>query len=408
MDIKEEERVEKAIAEFKKGKMVILMDDEDRENEGDLCIAAEKVTPAAINFMAKYGRGLICLAITEELARRLELPPMVSPNTSLYGTAFTVPIEARYGVKTGISAYDRATTILKAVSDDAKPEDFVKPGHVFPVKARPGGVLQRTGQTEGSVDLARLAGLKPAAVICEIMKDDGSMARRPDLEKFAKKWGLMLLTITDLISYRIQKESLISKKLETELWLSISGAEGPFKGIIYESKVSPLQYLALVKGEISEDEAILCRVHTGCIIGDVFGARMCDCEIQLRESLKMIQREGKGVFLYIPPNPHQLVSEASLYSEKNLKKTKTEAELREYGLGAQILRELGVKRLRLITNNPKKIVGLQGYGLKIIDRVLIEASLTKENIYYLRDKMENQGHIFPLAKFERAFKNGGK
>ncbi len=392
--------IEDAIDDIRDGGMIILVDDEDRENEGDLCIAAEKVTAEVINFMAKYGRGLICLSLTPERVEELQLRMMTSDNTSPYGTAFTVSIEARRGVTTGISAHDRATTVLTAINPECGPEDLSKPGHIFPLKARPGGVLQRAGQTEGSVDLARLAGLYPAGVICEIMSEDGTMARVPQLMEFAKRHNLKIVTIKDLIEYRMRKETLVKRIAEVKLPTSYGGE---FVAIAYENMVDDTVHIALVKGDISPDEPVLVRVHSQCLTGDVFGSRRCDCGDQLHSAMEMIEREGKGVIIYMRQEGRGigLANKLRAYALQDQGLDTVEAniklgfkpDLRDYGIGAQILVDLGLKKIRLMTNNPRKIVGLEGYGLQVVERVSIEIKPEEGNIRYLKTKKKKLGHI---------------
>ncbi len=392
-------KIEDVLEDLQQGKMIVLVDDEDRENEGDLTIAAEKVTPEAINFMAKYGRGLICLALEPEIVEKLDLDQMVRNNRSSFQTAFTVSIEAARGVTTGISAADRAHTVLTAIADNAKPQDLVQPGHVFPLRARRGGVLFRTGQTEGSVDLARLAGLKPAAVICEIMKDDGSMARLPDLEAFAEEHGLKIATVADLISYRMRTESFVHAAAETILPTPF----GEFKAIAFVNDIDDYEHLALIKGDIDPEEAIMVRVHSGCLTGDVFGSYRCDCGEQLETAMSMIQQEGLGVILYLQQEGRGigLANKLKAYALQDQGFDTVEAneelgfaaDLRDYGVGAQILVALGVKKMKLLTNNPKKIIGLEGYGLQVAGRVPIECVPRPENIRYLTTKCHKLGHL---------------
>ena len=396
---------EAALADIRAGKMVILVDDEDRENEGDLCVAAEKVTPEAINFMAKYGRGLICLSLTEERLDQLRLSMMVPDyeNSSSFGTAFTVSIEARHGVTTGISAADRATTVLAAIADDAKSSDLTRPGHVFPLRAREGGVLRRAGQTEGSMDLARLAGLKSAGVICEIMNDDGTMARLPDLVLFGEEHEIKIVTIADLIQYRLRKEKLVKRAATAEM----PTAYGEFRAIVYENEIDHVDHMALVRGEIRPDDAVLVRVHSECLTGEAFGSQRCDCGEQLQGALKMIDDEGCGVLLYMRQEgrgiglknkirAYELQDVEGLDTVEANERLGFPADMRDYGVGAQILADLGVRRMRLITNNPGKRAGIEGYGLEIIDRVSLEIEPNEKNLEYLRTKKEKLGHVLHL------------
>ncbi|MBF0343872.1 MAG: bifunctional 3,4-dihydroxy-2-butanone-4-phosphate synthase/GTP cyclohydrolase II [Nitrospirae bacterium] len=392
--------IEDAIKDIEEGKIIILIDDEDRENEGDFCMAAEKVTPEAINFMARYGRGLICLSLKPERVQQLNLPMMTLENTSSFGTAFTVSIEARKGVTTGISAKDRATTILTAIAPKARPEDLARPGHVFPLKAKPGGVLQRAGQTEGSVDLACLAGLYPAGVICEIMNDDGTMARVPQLMEVAKTHNLKIVTVAELIKYRLKNERLVKRVAEVYFPTKYGG---DFTAIAYENKLDANIHMALVKGDVTTDDPVSVRVHSECLTGDVFGSRRCDCGEQLKKAMELIDAEGRGVILYMRQEGRGigLANKLKAYElqdngrdtvEANIE-LGFEADLRDYGIGAQILVDLGVKNIRLMTNNPRKIVGLEGYGLTVTDRVSIEITPCEKNIVYLKTKKKKLGHI---------------
>lgn len=400
--------IEEAIEDIRQGKIIILVDDEDRENEGDLTMAAEKVTPEAINFMAAYGRGLICLSMTPERLTELRIPQMVEDidNNSMFGTAFTVSIEARRGVTTGISAADRATTILTAINPKTKPEDLVRPGHIFPLRARAGGVLERTGQTEGSVDLARLAGLTPAGVICEIMSDDGTMARVPQLMEFARRFHIKIVTIKDLIQYRMQRESHVRIVAETRLPLRM----GEFRALVFENEINRDEHLVLVKGAIDPDYPLLVRVHSSCLTGDVFGSFRCDCGEQLKKALRLIAEEGAGILLYLQQEGRGigLSNKIRAYALQDAGRDTVQAneelgfqpDLRDYGIGAQILVRLGVKRMRLMTNNPRKLIGLAGYGLEIVDRVSIQVRPGKHNVDYLRTKHEKLGHYFDLDDLE--------
>jgi 3,4-dihydroxy 2-butanone 4-phosphate synthase/GTP cyclohydrolase II len=398
--------VEQAIEEIRAGRMVILVDDEDRENEGDLCMAAEMVDAEAVNFMAKEGRGLICLPMTEHQLEKLRLSMMVpdAENSSGFGTAFTVSIEARDGVTTGISAHDRAHTIRTAIAEDARPQDIVRPGHVFPLRARTGGVLRRAGQTEGAVDLARLAGLKPAGVICEIMNDDGTMARMPDLVKFARRHGLKVVTVADLIEYRLRNEKLVRAAGEAVL---PTRDGGEFRSVVYENDIDHVDHIALVKGQIRDEDEVLVRVHSECLTGDAFGSLRCDCGEQLAAAMKMIEEEGRGVILYMRQEgrgiglknkirAYGLQDNEGLDTVQANEKLGFAADLRDYGVGAQILHDLGVRKMRIITNNPGKRAGIEGYGLTIVDRVPLEVAPNEKNFEYLRTKKEKLGHVLHL------------
>ena len=395
--------VEEAIRDIRAGKMIILVDDEDRENEGDLCMAAEKVTPDAINYMAKYGRGLICLSMTGEKADSLDLPPMVDNNQSPLGTGFTVSIEARCGVTTGISAADRARTVLTAVAEDTKPRDLVRPGHIFPLRAKGGGVIVRAGQTEGSVDLSRLAGLNPSGVICEIMDDDGTMARMPSLEKFSDEHDIGICTIADIIEYRMRTESFVRRAAETVIPTIFAGE---FKAVVYENDVDGLLHIAMVKGELDPEQPVLVRVHSECLTGDIFGSLRCDCGPQLQQAMSMIEGEGNGVLLYIRQEGRGigLVNKLKAYALQDQGFDTVEAneklgfkpDMRNYGIGAQILVDLGVRKMRLLTNNPKKMVGLEGYGLSVVDQVNIEVEPNEFNKCYLECKKLKMGHLLNL------------
>lgn len=392
--------IEEAIKDIRQGKMVIMVDDEDRENEGDLVCAAEHVTPAIINFMATHGRGLICLAMDGDMVDRLKLPMMAQSNESQFGTNFTVSIEAREGVTTGISAFDRATTIQKAVADDVTPYDIVTPGHIFPLRAKDGGVLVRAGQTEGSVDLSRLAGEKPAGVICEIMRDDGEMARMPDLIKFAEKHDLKICSVADLIAYRMKFGDVsVTKVAEAELptrW-------GHFKSTAYHSSADGKTHIALHMGDIKSDDPVLVRVHSECLTGDVFGSMRCDCGNQLADAMCMIRNAGKGVLVYMRQEGRGigLGNKIKAYHLQDQGYDTVEAnvklgfppDMRDYGIGAQILVALGVSKMKLMTNNPKKMVGLQGYGLEVTERVPIETGACEINLEYLKTKKEKMGHM---------------
>lgn len=390
---------EQAVEEFRQGRMVIVVDDEDRENEGDLTIAAEKITPEAINFMAKYGRGLICLPMTEARLTELNVPMMVEENTSTFKTAFTVSIEAKHKITTGISAFDRAATVLAAIDPATSPTDLARPGHIFPLRAKDGGVLCRAGQTEAAVDLARLAGLYPAGVICEIMDEDGRMARLPSLLKFSERHNINIVTIRDLIKFRMKTEKMVKR----EAVVKLPTKYGEYQAYTYKSMLDSHEHVALVKGEIEPDKEILVRVHSECLTGDTFGSLRCDCGNQLHIAMKMISDAQCGVFLYMRQEgrgiglsnkmrSYQLQDEGKDTVEAN-RDLGFKADLREYGIGAQILVDLGLRSIRLITNNPRKIVGLEGYNLTVTERVPLIMTPTEDNVYYLQTKRRKLGHL---------------
>lgn len=391
--------IEEAIKDIKAGKIVIVVDDEDRENEGDLTIAAEKVTPDAINFMATHGRGLICLPMTRERLEELDIPLMVNKNTAPFGTAFCVSIEAKHKVSTGISASDRAQTVLCAIDPKTKPEDLARPGHMFPLMAKEGGVLNRAGQTEAAVDLARIAGLYPAGVICEIMNDDGTMARVPQLEVFAEKYKLRMITIADLIKYRLRHEKFVKRVAEPQL----PTRYGLFKLIVYENEIDKKHHIALVMGDIKPNDKVLVRVHSQCLTGDIFSSLRCDCGDQLRMAMEVIAKEKKGVILYLRQEGRGigLVNKLKAYELQDRGKDTVEAnrclgfkaDHRDYGIGAQILSDLGLHDIRVMTNNPAKFIALKGYGLRIIERVPLEVSPNKASERYLRTKKVKMGHL---------------
>ncbi len=403
--------IKSAVADFKKGRVVIVVDDEDRENEGDMIFSAQKSTPDLVNFLSKNARGLICVPMEDSRLNELELGMMTKINTSLHETAFTVSVDYKYGTTTGISAFDRNKTILSLIDKKTKPEDLARPGHIFPLRASPGGVLRRAGHTEATVDLARLAGHYPAGILCEVMKENGQMARLPDLIEIAEKYNLKIISIQDLIQYRLQSEKLVERLVDANL----PSIFGDFKIYLYRSVVDANEHIAIVKGTINSSEPILVRVHSECLTGDVFGSLRCDCREQLLESLQMIERnnnglvlymrqEGRGIGLHNKLKAYQLQEKGKDTVEANLE-LGFKADLRDYGIGAQILRDLGVRKMRLMTNNPKKVIGLNAYGLEIVERVPIEIKANPENELYLQTKRDKLGHLILINSDELQKKN---
>jgi 3,4-dihydroxy 2-butanone 4-phosphate synthase/GTP cyclohydrolase II len=398
--------ISEAIEDIRAGKFLIIIDDEDRENEGDLVMAAEKVTPEAINFMAKHARGLICLPIIGQRLDELGIPIMVGDNTSKHGTAFTVSIEAKQKVTTGISAHDRAATIRAVLDPSTRPGDLARPGHTFPLRAKEGGVLVRAGHTEAAIDLARLAGLYPAGVICEIMSEDGTMARLPELEPMGEQFGIKIVTVADLIAYRRRHEKLVQRVAEANL----PTKHGEFVAIAYKSTIDPDEHVALVLGDISGEEPVLVRVHSECLTGDIFGSLRCDCGEQIALAMQAIANEGRGVFLYMRQEGRGIgfhnkirayaLQDQGLDTVEANESLGFPADLRDYGIGAQILADLGLKEIRLLTNNPKKVVGLEGYGLRVVETLPLIATPNPSNIRYLETKQKKMGHLLAMEDIE--------
>lgn len=400
------DRVEEAIYELMRGKVIIVVDDEDRENEGDFVALAEKATPEVINFMITEGRGLVCMPITAERAEELDLKPMVAQNTDFHGTAFTVSID-HIDTTTGISAYERSLTVKAIMDPEAKPSDFRRPGHMFPLVAKKGGVLRRAGHTEAAVDLARMCGSYPAGVICEVIKEDGTMARLPDLVQIAKQFDLKLISVKDLIHYRNEKEKLVTREVEVRMPTDY----GEFRAIAYSNDVDSKEHVALVKGQIKSEEPVLVRVHSECLTGDVFHSHRCDCGPQFEAALRQIEEEGNGVLLYMRQEGRGigLINKLKAYKlqeqgldtvDANLK-LGFPADLRDYGIGAQILKDLGIRQIRLLTNNPRKITGLEGYGLEVVERVPIQMKENEDNSNYLHTKQKKLGHLLNFDEIEQ-------